>query len=242
MTGQGPPALVNGPNGKSPPRRRWRRRLIVTAAVALVVFTCYLARGPLLRAAARLLISEDEAETADFVFPLGGAREFAEAARLCRSGQTAGVLLIPPRPEFAQTLGVVPTDEELMRRELTRAGAADTSTTAVLSPTNSDWKRFRQLGAWLADRPDARVRIVCGRFQSARCRLLLRVVLSKEAVARVRLQALARPEYDEANWWNRKEGVGDFCNSSVSYAHILLCGEDEEKPQWNPDQYEESLR
>jgi len=236
------PALAGGPDRKPHSRGRQRRRLAVVVAVAVVILACTLARGQLLRAAASLLINEDPGETADFVLPLAGARSFAEAARLCRSGQAAGVLLIPSKPEFAQTLGVLPMDEELMRRELARAGIGDNTVTTVLSQVDNDWSRFRLLGVWLADHPDARVRLVCGRLQSARCRHLLRAVLPKEAVARVRLLALARPEFDETNWWNRKEGMLDVCNSSLSYAHILLCGEDDEKAPWNPDQYEKNLR
>ncbi len=220
---------------------RWRRRLVIGAVIAAAGLACYLGRGPLLRAAAGLLISEDAGESADVVLPLGDAREFAEAARLCRSGRAAGVLLIPARPDFAQRLGVLPTDEALMRRELARAGVGDEIATTVLGQAGNDWSRFRQLGAWLADHPEMRVRLVSGRLQSARCRHILLAVLPKEA-ARVRLEALARPEYDETNWWSRKEGLLDVCNGWMGYSHILLCGEDEEKPQWDPDQYEQNLR
>jgi len=203
---------------------------------------CYLARGPLQRAAASLLISEDPGESADFVLPLGKAREFAESAEVRRSGRAADVLLIPTKPKYAQRLGILPTDEELLVRELKRAGIADRTAPAILSPVGNDWARFRLLGAWMAQHPGARVEIVCGRFQSARCRHILRAVLPKEAAARVLILALARPEYDETNWWNRKEGVLDVCNSAVSYAYVLFCGEDEEKPEWDPDQYEKTLR
>ena len=130
-----------------------------------------------------------------------------------------------------------------MRRELARV-QADPTVTTIPCPADSDWRRVRLLGAWLTERPDVRVTAVCGRFQSARWRRLLRAVLPVEQAARVRLRGPAHtdPDYDETNWWASKAGELDALNSSLGYAHVLLWGEDQEKPPWDPDHYEKSLR
>jgi hypothetical protein len=241
MAAQLPPASPNNAEKKRPLRCRWLWRL---AVVALLPLACFLARNTLLRAAAGLLVDEDPVQATDFVLPLGDPATFAEAARLCSSMPASCVLLIPPRPDAAQALGVLPTDEQRMRRELARAQAADRTVTIVPCPTESDWRRARLLGTWLSERPDVRVTAVCGRLQSARWRRLLRAVLPADAISRVRLRAPAHadPDYDETNWWHCKEGQLDALNSSLGYTHVLLCGEDEEKPPWNPDQYENGLR
>lgn len=241
MAAQPPPASPGTAAKKPPSRRRWLWRL---AVVALFLLACFLARNVLLREAAGLLVDDDSVQSADFVLPLGGPQSFAEAARLCRSAQASGVLIIPAKPDAAQTLGVLPTDEQRMRRELARAQAVDRIVTTLPCPDESDWRRGRLLGAWLAGRPEVRVTAVCGRFHSARWRRLLRTVLPADEASRVRLRAPAHtdPDYDETNWWRCKEGRLDALNSALGYVHVLLCGEDQEKPPWDPDRYEKGLR
>ncbi len=97
------------------------------------------------------------------------------------------------------------------------------------------------LGTWLDEHPDAHVTALCPRLTSARWRYLLSQGLSAGAMLRVRLRAVADPEYDETNWWQHKHGLLNTFNNLVGYAHVRLCGESQEKPRWDPDEYEKSL-
>jgi hypothetical protein len=240
MADPAPPLSPVTKDEKTRSPRRWPRRLLV---LALVLGTCYLARCPILRGAAWLLISEDAPEATDYVIPLEGEGQLTEAVRLYRDGQITGVLLLSGPLEPAQVLGILPSEEEEARRTLARQGVPNCQLVVVSVEHGSDWDRIRRLGAWLAERPTTKVTILCSRLHSARCRHLLRTVLAGEVLSRIRLRALSHPDYDEGNWWHTKQGSLDFFNSLLSYAHLRLCGEHrEERPAWNPDQYEKSLK
>src|SRR5436853_373693 len=80
-------------------------------------------------------------------------------------------------------------------------------------------------GAWLDEHPDARVNVLCPRLKSARWRYLLGRGVAAGTLGRVRLRAVAHPEYDETSWWRWKHGQLDVFNNLVGYAHVRLCGE-----------------
>lgn len=211
--------------------------MLVLGAVGLAL---YLFRAPLLSGAARLLVDEDPPAAPGFVVILSLGEELSEAARLCREEQAEGVLFLTGPPRLAQRLGVLTPDSETARRTLTQMGVAD-RVQLLAHPGHRPWDGVRRLGEWLDEHPTARVTFLCGRFQGRKWRYLFHVLLAPGAAARVRLRSLAKPDYDESNWWHCKEGKLDFFAEAIAYAHVRLVGEGEGKPPWDPDQYEKSL-
>lgn len=225
---------------KSTPRawkRYWRWLLLGT-----IVLSLYLFRGCLLRSFAVFLVSEDLPGHPGVVLILGPGLNLLEVARLCDEEKADGVLLVSGRPSLAQRLGAVPIDEAVVRKELPLLGVTSGMIQTLSITGESDWNRVRCLGEWLDDHPNAQVTFLCGRFQGRRWRYLLTSLLSSDAAARVRLRPMSHPDYDETNWWHNKKGQLAFFGSLVSYLYVRFVGEGEERPPWDPDQYEKSLQ
>ncbi len=99
------------------------------------------------------------------------------------------------------------------------------------------------LATWLLEHPDARVILVCPRFDSARRRTMLQKYIPPQVLTRLRLRTVHDADYDETNWWKYKTGLMDTLNNFLSYAYIRINGPTEvEMPPWDRIQYEKSLR
>jgi hypothetical protein len=102
----------------------------------------------------------------------------------------------------------------------------------------SDWDRARSLGAWLAEHPEANLIALSSRFTSRRWRLLLEKALSIEETERVHVRGVRHAWYDEANWWQQKDGVIDVFDAYLKYGYVRFAGEDaRDWQEWDPNQY-----
>jgi hypothetical protein len=114
-------------------------------------------RVPLLRPAGQTLVADDGFIVCSHVALLGGDRRYDAAAKLVAGDHVGGVLLIESEPTRIQTLGLVPTDSALERRELSRRGVPTDRLTIVPGQARTvwDWARARRVadGPSGCDRP-----------------------------------------------------------------------------------------
>lgn len=211
-----------------PRRRRWGRRLaVLTVAIAVL----YLARTPILRAAASVLVADDGLIPCTRVAVMNGDRRYDAAARLVAADQAGGVLLVQTAPTRTQTLGLRPPTDERERRELARRGLAADRVEVIPGRARTGWDWARQLGDWMSRHPDATVLVLVDRFDSRHARLVFRQALPPETFARVRFAALPQWEYTEADWWRAKSGGLAFGFGMLDLAYSWLGGEGPPPPE-----------
>jgi hypothetical protein len=230
---------VSDPTLRSPRASvgRWRRLLIVIAVLAGL----YIARAPLLRGLAGLLISEEPGATAYLVL-LGGDRRHEQAAEWYREGGDRRILVIESCPERLQALGLAPTPTEVDRLALGKQGVPESALIVLPAGAGDDWQRVRALGEWLQMHPGSDVTLLCDRFGSRRLHLICGRILAADA-ARVHLCAVRHRVYDESDWWQHKEGQLTFLDQGLRLTYTWLAGERTAPyTDWDPDAYEAGLR
>ncbi len=204
------------------PKRRRGRGLIVLVVVA---FVTYLTRDTLLHAVASGLVVRDTSRKADFALILGGDRCYEEASRQYHAGTVRGILLIEFIPSRLVRIGVLPSDEELARRELSKHGVPETAIEIVRGQATSMWDAARHTEEWLNEHSGARLLILCPRFSARERRWIFSRVLGTGEAGDLTWHGLRDRRYDETTWWHRKEGVLDVFNSYVSLGYVWLNGE-----------------
>jgi hypothetical protein len=221
----------------SRPRRRWPRRLVVAAVVLIGL---YLLRAPLLRGLASVLIVEDPGFSAEYLLVLSGDRVARRAAGI-HAEHDGRILLVEWKPGRLESYGLIPSRLALNRRELEQHGVAPRAVGLLPGIARTDWDVARQVREWLPQHPDVRILVLCHRFDSRRMRSLFGRVLGSDA-ERVGFEALPERDFDETNWWRHKEGLLDVLQSSLHLAYTEIAGEDELQEDWDPDEYERSLK
>ncbi len=219
-------------------RRRWLRRLLFAL---ILVGAVYLARGPLLHGAARLLIVEDPPQEVDALVLLDGDHLYETTALLYRNDVSKHVLLIQVPPTRLERMGIMPDPITVARRELTNGGVPESAVEVLATDKPGDWNRARRLRDWLNEHPDARVCVLCDRFNSRRTRYVFDHELGALS-ARVHWRPLTDRRYDERNWYQSKLGAVAFFDSYLSLAHVWVYGDAVgDREEWDPDQYQNNL-
>jgi hypothetical protein len=203
----------------TPPRlRRWRRWL----ALLVVVTTLAVFHRPLLWLAALALVVDEPADRAEVVVIIGAQRDYDQIADRNRAG--AHILLVREKPGRLERLGVVPTIEEITRRELTSRNVPVSALSVACAEPWDETGFARAVRAWLTDHPGSRAIILANRLSSRRMRWCLNSELGKEA-DRASVKSVAHPWYDETNWWHRKEGLSSVVHGYLGLGWLLAFGE-----------------
>lgn len=197
--------------------------------------------APLLGGVAGFLVVEDELEPADAVLILGGEGRYDEAARLVRERWVHRVMVIQERPNRLEALGVVPSEGDRARRELTARGVPADALDVLADSGFRLWNRARRLRDWMADNPHARLIVLHDRLDGRHTRMVVESVLGPEASARLRWRGLADAEFDVSNWWRYRKGVPRMLTHYVGLVYQGLFGEDADWRIWNPDEYARTL-
>jgi len=220
------------------PRRHWGWLVGQLLALAAVVYLC---RVPLLTGAARGLVVGETPERFSAIAILEGQRYYPTAAAVQRVHPHCSVIVFQPGDQRLEQIGVLPTTAETARRALTAAGTPAERIEGLDCADRFDATRIERLGAWLGEQGDAQVLLLCDRFASRRVRRTVDDVLGADA-ARVAVHGVVHPWYDEASWWQRKEGAVDLLNNYIRLAYVWLNGPDRaDGPRWNPDDYRQTL-
>lgn len=210
--------------------RQWRNRLCVWGVTAGLLTGLWLVRAPVLRWAAYPLVADEPAETATAVCidpDCDGV--FDVAADLARQDPSRRVLLVAPVPLRVAELGLVPSWEDICRRELLARGVAKEAFVVVGPPSQDAWQHAERLARWLAENPGQKLLLLCDRFDSARRRSVLRRVLGADA-SRVWVRGLPRFSYDETNWWQSRKGWKRFADAWLVRLHAVWVGPPPDRP------------
>jgi hypothetical protein len=220
--------------------KRWARRLL---AVAVVCLCLYLFRVPLLRGIAWGLVHDESLPAVEYILVLDGDTCYPAAASLWHAGAASRVLVIEARPERLERLGILPSFELEAQRELSARGVPKEAITIVPGKAFTDWEKARCLRDWLRTQKLTSVAILCERFHSRKISYIYHKVMDPDLRDSIYIDAVSQRDYNELNWWHHKPGVQHLFTSYLELTHAWMWGEDsEERPEWNPDEFEKSLR
>jgi hypothetical protein len=220
-------------------RRRWLVRLVV---IALLVALVVLFRQPILRGLAGQLIVDDPAAEKSSVLLLGGERSPELAVKAFHAGETREILVVDWRPDRPQRLGILPDSKTVLRHIFVQQGVPEEAVKALPGQASDMYQVATSVNSWLSQHPDEHLTVLCGRFGSRYVGVVFRRVLGEQR-ARVHLQAVAHPEFDEDNWWRSKIGLKSFWQDSVRLAFVCTHGAPQHnETDWDPDVYERGLQ
>lgn len=238
------PSPVEKTTAVAPPRRRWRRRLIVLGLMAVTLFAC---RAPILQFLGGQLVKDDDPTATDTVVVMGRSGPFRavpvdEAAEFYKKGQGKQILLIEDRSSRIVKAGIAPTIESVMTAEFAKRDIPIAALTTLAGDFSRGRDLWSALSGWLKEHPDAHVTVICDQFHSRGSAYLAYNVLPAPEYARVRWHVVPDKRFDVSNWWHTRFGVVEVASASVSLVHAYLIGEPAEAAnRWNPDEYERSL-
>ncbi|MBY0525325.1 MAG: hypothetical protein K2R98_18100 [Gemmataceae bacterium] len=240
------PTIAPAVTPPAPPRRRWHRRLAIALALALLLAIFH---DPLLRLVADgLIVNADPLAKTDAVVFDGAYGPFSpvpldEVAALYRDGYAAKVVFIEDRSSRLAQMGITPTLESVVRRELASRGVPNNALTALAITTSATraWDGARFLRDWLRANPALHVTFLCDEFGSRRGAYVLRQVCAPDEFARLRWHVLPDRRYDRTNWWRNRQGLVNVPGEYIAFAALLLRGEEDLPERWDADQYEQEL-
>ena len=157
---------------------------------ALAVAAILAGHGPLLRMLSWPLVDEQAPGEAALrclhgnEYGAEGDPTLDESVQWCREAPGRRILLLEPRPHRVVQQQIVPSFDEMVRRELIARGVRGAAIVTVPGKAGNDWEKARLLGAWLQQNPTAEVLLVCDRFHSGRLRYVLDSVLGRELAGR----------------------------------------------------------
>jgi hypothetical protein len=190
------------------PRSRWKRRLVILAVMAGAA-VCF--HGRILRSLAELLVVDEPPAAAQAVLMIGGVSRFDEAVKRHADG-TKVVFILRSKPGRLDRMGILPSAEQLTRRELLVRGIPEDD----LSLLSAEPIANSRVGALLCDRlrdhAEWHIAVLCDRFSTRKWRMLLRRSGDPQLAARIHLIALPERGFDETNWWRSKPGARAILN------------------------------
>lgn len=233
------------PPPKSRRRRAWRRVVLVLA----LGICAGLMHRPMLRGLGRVLVVDEGTAGADYFCLLCGiegvgddGQPFALAASFYHENPQRRVLIVEPRLERLERIGVLPTFESIVREELEVRGVPRRAIWLIPGAARTRWEQTRALQGWLKEHPAVRVVVVSGCFQSRHARKVLDNVLGADEAERVQVLAVRESGGDATDWWRNRRGVRQVFGGYVSLAYLVCQGEPPPRdPEWNPDDYEKWL-
>lgn len=197
---------------------RRHRLLLGFAVVSLLAVGSYLARAPLLTAAANVLTVDNAIAPSDYLVVMGGSpddRPFA-AAELYRRGLAPRVVVFEYRPGVAG----VPSQTDLYESILTLEGVPAQAIDRAPGLVRSSWEEGQSLRRFLAGRRVTRVIIVTSAEHTRRTNWSFRKALEGLGVD-VRTAAARHAAFDESNWWRHNEGVLRYLHEFLKFPFYL---------------------
>jgi hypothetical protein len=200
----------------------------------------------LLRGLAMGLVKDQPVEPADAVVLMASSGPyqtlpFDELADFQRNSLVRRILLIEDRSSRIVRLGIVPTVEVILRRELRTRGVPEDAL-ETLAYTDDYPSGVHCLRDWLQENPDSRVTLLCGELHSRTTAWVLGTVLEPEQIERVRVRPVPDTRFTTANWWHSRQGIVHLFGEYVVLLHTMAFDASVKERQWDPDEYEQNLR
>lgn len=222
-----------------------RKALFCLAGLLVAVACAYCGRGILFSWLGGKLVVDQPAPRAGVLwirsedgFRPEGRSSLAQAADWYHAAPQRKILLLQPIANRLVTAGVVPSFEAIARTALTRSGVPNDAIITAAGTWHDPWEESQRLGDWLRPRPEVQVVVLAERLNTARQRWLLDHALEPELAARIAVQSLSRSEFEETNWWKRRDGVKAFMSSWLGWCYVRSQGRPPALSQpWDPQAY-----
>jgi uncharacterized SAM-binding protein YcdF (DUF218 family) len=173
----------------------------------------YLARYPLLRAAARFWIVQDRIEPADVIIVIGDddftADRAAEAATFFRSGWAPQVVA------SGRMLRPYASVADLMAQDLESRGVAASAIVRFSHRANNTLEEAEALRVLVTQKGWRRILLVTSNYHTRRARYIFRKVLPGNVSLEV--ASAADSEFEPATWWESRQGRKAFFLETVGY-------------------------
>jgi uncharacterized SAM-binding protein YcdF (DUF218 family) len=173
----------------------------------------YLARHPLLRAAAGFCIVQDRIEPADVIIVIGDdgftADRAAEAASLFRAGWAPEVVasgrMLRPYLSLA----------DIMARDLESAGVPASATVRFSHRADNTLEEAEGLRVLIAQKGWRRILLVTSNYHTRRARYIFRKVLP--GTVSLEVAGASGSGFEPATWWESRQGRKTFFLETVGY-------------------------
>lgn len=201
-----------------------RYRCVFAALVVTGFFIIVLQREAVLSSMGRWLnVAGKLAEPVDAVMVLGGAaktRPFV-AVEVVRAGLARKVLI--PQVELSDENrdGLVPTEQDVLRRILLRSGVAPDAVVLLTKAVNSTEQEAQVAAAYLLAHPDERLAVVTSDFHTRRARFLFSRACSKNSGNLIFIAAPA-DDFDASNWWHCESGLISYLDEYLKLGWALV--------------------
>ncbi len=208
-----------GPQPDRAQRLRRRPRMTVRSFIASTALAgIVLSHSVILRSVAAFLIVDQSPVGQD---PQGSAlwirsedglapdgyRSYDEAVSLFAANPFCRILVSTGPQSRLVEIGALAGFQETALRALAARGVSEEDVVVLDRSAHGAWQDIGAAQIWLSRNPNAKVVLLCDRFESGRLRHLLNTVLKREDSIRVLLRALPRWNYDETNWWKSRNGI-----------------------------------
>jgi hypothetical protein len=225
-------------------KRKW---LLVAAIVVAVAALCF--HAALLRWLAEGLVADDSSDAFQYVavvesenHDVAGLQSCDIAAEMVANKASVGILLLAAPENRLTETGVLAPFKTRCGAELLARGVSKDAIATIHRDGADDWATARSIHDWLAERPDASVLLLCGRFRSGHLRYVLNLMLEPTLAARVGVYG----EYgedgrdnNEDNWWLTRKGFKGFGIAWLRQLHAWCVGRNHATPRsLNADAYE----
>jgi uncharacterized SAM-binding protein YcdF (DUF218 family) len=196
------------------------RRALEWAAVLLAAtVVLVLLRAPLLSAVAAAWMVNAPLARSDAIVVLGGdpnGRAY-EAVRLYRAGWAPLILVMNPKLQATDRLGITMSQGDMTRRILTNAVPLEA---IQMRGTNleSTFEEAQTVKEWLKESGATSLIIPTGPFHSRRVRWMFQKVLGSSA--RLTIRSI-HPEVCH-DWWQHESSLMDFQNEILKFAYYMV--------------------
>jgi uncharacterized SAM-binding protein YcdF (DUF218 family) len=197
-------------------RRRWLRSAWLLSGLAIVLWTGYAFRAPLLIGAARAWVVNQPAAHSDAIVILGGGlenRPFA-AAKLFHQGIASTILYMNVKMEPVEALGLVPSEKELTRRLLLSNNVPESAILAIGTNVASTYDESRAVRAWARQTGATSIVIATDIFHTRRARWIFRREL-RDMPVKIYIVPVSSVQYGVDDWWQHEDGLIFFQNEII---------------------------
>lgn len=189
--------------------RRWRRVLVLLAALLVLIGLAFAGRAAILSAIGRVLIREDALHHADVIYALGGSpmERGREAARLLKEGHAP--IMACTGGNSLRSVEIV-LGHEFPEAYLTRMAAieagADSARVFALTAGTSTWEEAGLLRSDALSRQADTIIVVTTEFHTRRVSRVFRDRFKGSGIT-VIVRAAKSLDYDAQRWWASEEGL-----------------------------------